>query len=283
MTNAAPHPVAEEFGAFLRSRRARIAPADAGIADTGRRRVQGLRREELAHLAGVSITYLTRLEQGRATSASDAIVEALARALRLSADDRAHLFALARAGQRRARSVPETEVPDPGAVQLLHAMRDVPALLLGRRLDILDWNRAGHALFAHHLDWDAPHGTPRPNQLRMLFCDPATRALHRDWESEAAAAVASLRYVTGHFPDDAGFGALITELRSASADFRRLWEGFEVRLCATGTKPLHHPVVGDLDLQFEMLHLPESGGQRILTHTAEPGSASEAAIRSLIS
>lgn len=273
-----------ELGEFLRSRRDRLTPAEAGVPSFGRRRVPGLRREEVAQLAGVSMTYLTRLEQGQSQNASDAVIAALARALQLDADERAHLFALARpAPAQRARDWTQ-ESAKPGAEELLHAMGEVPAVLLGRFNDILAWNRSGHLLLAGHLDADAPaRDEERPNQLRLLFLDPHTRELYADWDDEAAHAVASLRYVAALFADDRRLAELVGELTMNSPDFARLWAGHDVRLCTSGRKRLHHPAVGDLELHYEVLHLPEGNGQRILTHTAAPESPSAAALRLLSS
>ena len=244
----------------------------------------GLRREELAQLAGVSVTYLTRLEQGQSQNASDAIIGALARALQLDADEQAHLFALAHPNPPKRVRASKPEVAKPGAEQLLHAMGDVPAVLLGRFNDILAWNRAGHVLLAGHLDRDAPsRADDRPNQLRLLFLDEHTRDLYVDWDDEAALAVASLRYVAAQFADDRRLAELVGELSLKSAEFARLWAGHDVRLCTSGAKRFHHPEVGRLELGYEVLHLPEGNGQRILTHTAEPGSASFAALRLLTS
>ena len=270
------------LGDFLRSRRDRITPEAAGLHSYGRRRVPGLRREELAQLAGVSVTYLTRLEQGQSHNASDAVVEALARALRLDADERAHLFALAHPAPSKRRKHARAEVAKPGAEQLLHAMGAVPAMLLGRFNDVLAWNRAAHLLFAGHLDFAAPkRAEGRPNNIRMLFLDPHHRALLKEWETEAALAVASLRYVAAQFPDDQRLASLIGELSLNSPEFASLWARHTVKLCTSGTKRYHHPVVGELELDYEVLHLPEGNGQRLLTHTAKPGSASEAGLRLL--
>lgn len=271
-----------ELGEFLRSRRDRISPEQAGVASYGRRRVPGLRREELALLAGVSVTYLTRLEQGQSQNASDSIVDALARALRLDVDERAHLHTLARPAPVKRPRAAAPEVAKPGAVQLLHAMSAVPAVLLGRFNDILAWNDAGHRLLAGHLDVDAPRSIDdRPNQIRLLFLDEHTRDLYIDRRDETARAVASLRYVAAQFADDRGLAELVGELSVKSAEFATLWAGHDVRLCTSGSKRLRHPEVGELELGYEVLHLPEGNGQRILTHTAEPGSASAAALRLL--
>lgn len=274
-----------ELGDFLRSRRDRITPDEAGVNSYGRRRVPGLRREELALLAGVSVTYLTRLEQGQSQNASDAVIEALARALRLDDDERAHLYALthpAPAATRTRESAPEDVKP--GAEQLLHAMGDVPAVLLGRFNDILAWNRAGHLLLAGHLERDAPTRVEdRPNQLKLLFQDAHTRELYHDWLDEARVAVASLRFVAAQFADDRRLAELVGDLSMNSPEFAQLWAGHDVRLCTNGTKRLRHPEVGDLEVSYEALHLPEGSGQRILTYTADPGSVSFAALRLLTS
>lgn len=273
-----------ELGEFLRSRRDRITPDEAGVNSYGRRRVPGLRREELAQLAGVSVTYLTRLEQGQSQNASDAIIDALARALQLDADERTHLYALAHPVPAKRAPEPKPEVAKPGAEQLLHAMGDVPAVLLGRFNDILAWNRAGHRLLAGHLDYDAPNRVEdRPNQLRLLFLDEHTRDLYLDWADEAALAVASLRYVAAQYADDRHLAALVGELSMNSAEFARLWAGHDVRLCTSGSKRFHRPEVGPMQLGYEVLHLPEGNGQRILTHTAAPGSTSSTALRLLTS
>ena len=273
-----------ELGEFLRSRRDRITPVAAGVNSYGRRRVPGLRREELAQLAGVSVTYLTRLEQGQSQNASDAIIDALARALRLDVDERAHLYALAHPAPVKRPLASTPEIAKPGAEQLLQSMDAVPAVLLGRFNDILAWNRAGHLLLAWHLDRDAPSQVEdRPNQLRLLFLDEHTRDLYADWEDEAALAVASLRYVAAQFADDRRLAELGGELSMNSPEFARLWAGHDVRLCTSGSKRFRHPEVGELELGYEVLHLPEGNGQRILTHTAEPGSASFAALRLLTS
>lgn len=275
-----------ELGEFLRSRRDRLTPEDVGVRSYGRRRVPGLRREELAQLAGVSVTYLTRLEQGQSQNASDAVIESLARALQLSADERTHLFTLARPSSAPTQRWREesAEVPELGAQRLLHAMEEVPAVLLGRFNDILAWNRSGHLLLASHLDEDAPaNPESRPNQIRMLFLDEHTRDLYVNWEDEATLAVASMRYIAAQFADDRRLAELVGELSMKSPEFASLWAGHKVTLCTNGTKRFHHPEVGELELNYEVLHLPEGNGQRILAHTAEPGSSSYATLRLLTS
>jgi len=244
--------------------------------------VPGLRREELAQIAGISVNYYTRLEQGQSANASDVIIGALARALNLDDAERVHLYELARPTPAKKRRTARAETPNAGALALLTSMPTVPALLLGRRNDILAWNPLGHALLAGHLPLTAPEESAnRPNLLRLLFLDPHTRELHRDWTDEAALAVASLRYVAAQYPEDRPLAELIGDLSMNSTDFARLWAKHDVRLCSSGTKQLHHPQVGDLELHYEALHLPDSNGQRLLTHTATPGTASADALRLL--
>ncbi|WP_330342103.1 helix-turn-helix transcriptional regulator [Streptomyces sp. NBC_00557] len=274
-----------ELGHFLRSRRAALRPEDVGITPhPTRRRVTGLRREELAMLAGVSITHYTRLEQGRATGASDSVLDAIARTLRLTADETAHLKDLARAsaGSASRPAPPRAEHAGASARQLLAAMTEVPALVLDRRNDVLAWNALGHALLAGHLPADSP-GTPgnRPNLTRMLFLDEQYRELYPDWKEEAQLAVASLRLVAGRHPDDRRLAELVGQLTVQCDEFASLWARHPVRTCTSGVKRLHHPLVGAMDLSFENLLLPGTSGQRLIAYTAEPGSPSEAALRLL--
>lgn len=262
-----------ELGEFLRSRRAALTPADAGITSYGARRVPGLRREELAQLAGVSPTYYTRLEQGVSSNASEAVIDSIARALGLTEDERAHLHLLARPVPRRPRRPARRDKARPGIVRLLDAMTDVPAVAVGRRHEVLAWNRLGHLLLAGHLDADAPRRpADRPNLLRMLFLDPHTRDLYADWKREAVLAVASTRYIAGQYRDDRELTELIGELTMNSPEFAALWAKHPVELCTNGVKRFRHPEIGDVELAFEVLHLPGAGGQRIMTYTAEPGS-----------
>ncbi|MHC3468651.1 helix-turn-helix transcriptional regulator [Streptomyces sp. 7R007] len=270
-----------ELGDFLKSRRAALRPQDVGLPpQPGHRRVPGLRREELATLAGVSITHYTRLEQGRAHSVSDSVLDALARTLRLTEDETTHLKSLARPAPR-PRPTPAPQV-SASARQLLAAMTDVPALVLDRRGDVLAWNRLGHALLAGHLDPGAPD-TPatRPNLIRMLFLDERYRSLYADRKEEALLAVASLRLVAGRHPDDRRVAELVGQLSVQSAEFAALWARHPVRTCTSGVKRLRHPLVGAMDLGFENLCLPGSSGQRMIAYTAEPGTPCEAALRLL--
>ncbi|MFF4499134.1 helix-turn-helix transcriptional regulator [Streptomyces sp. NPDC001401] len=272
-----------ELGDFLKSRRAALRPEDVGLTPhPTRRRVAGLRREELAMLAGVSITHYTRLEQGRGNGASDAVLEAIARTLRLSEDETAHLKSLARpvSGSRPAPA--RAEQAGASARQLLAAMTEVPALVLDRRGDVLAWNPLGHALLAGHLAPDSPAApATRPNVIRMLFLDERYRELYPDRAEEARLAVASLRLVAGRHPDDRRLAQLIGELSMKSGEFTALWARHPVRTCTSGVKRLHHPLVGPMDLSFENLLIPGGSGQRLIAYTAEPGSPCEAALRLL--
>ncbi|WP_030022946.1 helix-turn-helix domain-containing protein [Streptomyces monomycini] len=272
-----------ELGNFLRTRRARLQPEDVGLISYGaRRRVPGLRREELAQLAGVSVAYYTRLEQGQSHNASDGVLDALARALRLSPDERAHLRDLARPARARRRPAVRPDRARPGTLQLLAALGEVPAVALGRRFEVLAWNPAGHALVAGHLDFDSP-GRPldRPNAQRLLFLDPHTRELYPDRETETRRAVAALRMAAGQHPDDQQLAELIGELSMKSAEFSTLWSRHAVNHCSFGVKSFHHPLVGAMELDFEMLHTPDASGQGLLMFTARAGSPSEAALRLL--
>ncbi|MFI6173269.1 helix-turn-helix transcriptional regulator [Nocardia sp. NPDC051052] len=273
-----------ELGDFLKSRRAALRPEDVGITPhPTRRRVTGLRREELAMLATVSITHYTRLEQGRVTSASDGLLEALARTLRLTDDETAHLKDLARPAAASSRPVPPRVAhASASARQLLAAMTDIPALIMDRRNDVLAWNQLGHALLAGHLAPDSPD-TPatRPNLTWMLFLDEQYRELYTDWNDQAQLAVASLRQVAGRHPDDRSLAELVGQLTMNCAEFASRWARHPVRTCTSGVKHLHHPLVGAIELSFENLVIPSASGQRLIAYTAEPGSPSEAALRLL--
>ncbi len=270
------------LGDFLRSRRARLSPEAAGIVSYGARRVPGLRREELAQLAGISATYYTRLEQGQSTNASESVVDAIARALGLDEDERTHLHDLAKPAPRVRRRPSRPEAARASTVRLIDAMTDVPAVVMGRRTEVLAWNRLGHALLAGHYDFTSPsRPADRPNMTRMLFLDCHTRELYARWDEEAARAVASLRLVAGRFREDRALAELVGELTLGSDEFAALWSAHPVLDCLSGAKHFRHPEVGDLELGFEMLHLAQDTGQRILTFTAAPGTGSEAALRLL--
>jgi transcriptional regulator with XRE-family HTH domain len=271
-----------QLGEFLHAKRARLRPEDVGLRSLpSRRRVSGLRREELALLAGVSVSYYTRLEQGQSVNASDAILDALARALRLDEHERRHLGELAAqrpAPQRR----PPPERLTALTRDLLRSMDAVPALILGRRTDVLAWNRLGHALLAGHVSPTAPDDpADRPNMARMLFLDPQTRDLYVEWERKARAVVGHLRLVAGKHPDDALLAALVGELSMKSPDFVALWRDHRVRPCEADRYELHHPLLGRLTVSQQNLALARSPEQSVVVVTTEAGSESENAIRRL--
>jgi transcriptional regulator with XRE-family HTH domain len=259
-----------ELGDFLRNRRGRLTPELVGIRSYGTRRVPGLRREELAQLAGVSATYYTRLEQGQSTNASRSVIDALASALQLDEDERAHLGDLARPAASARPRRPRPDVAPRSAVALVRAMSDVAAVVLGRRTEVLAWNVAAHRLLAGHYAFDAPdRPAERPNLTRMLFLDAHTRELYRDWPGEATRAVASLRLVAGRFADDRALEELVGELSVKSPEFASLWARHPVRNCESGIKLLRHPTIGELDVEFQVLHLPDGSGRRLITYVAE--------------
>lgn len=271
-----------ELSEFLRSRRARLRPEDVGLPDLGtRRRVPGLRREELAQLAGVSTAYYTRLEQGHGESVSSAVLDAIARALRLGPAEREHLGRLTKPARRRpGRAVARIQQVRPALQQLLDAMEGVPAYVLGRRLDIVAWNRLGTALLGDF-------GAMPPEQRNMawhVFLDPAARELYLNWEGKASDVVGILRLDAGRDPDDPRLASLIGELSLKSEEFRRMWAAYRVQDKGHGTKELHHPVVGRLSLQYETLRpAGDDSDQVLVTYHAEPGSASAESLRLLAS
>jgi transcriptional regulator with XRE-family HTH domain len=270
-----------EIRDFLVSRRARITPEQAGLpAYGGNRRVAGLRREEVALLAGVSIDYYTRLERGRASGASDSVLEGIARALHLDEAERAHLFDLARAAAPaapRAPRRPGTQQVRPSVRRILDSMTSSPAYVRNARLDMLAANRLGAALFAPVLDSPAQPA----NSARFLFLDPAAPAFYPDWERQAQDVVAMLRTEAGRNPHDKGLTNLIGELSTRSENFRTWWAAHNVRFHRTGIKRFHHPVVGDLTLTFEALDLAADTGLRISAYTAEPGTPADDALKLL--
>jgi transcriptional regulator with XRE-family HTH domain len=269
------------LGEFLRSRRARLRPEDVGLVSYGTRRVPGLRREELAQLAGVSVTYYTRLEQGQSPRASTAVIDSLARALGLTEDECAHLHDLARPTSKRSKP-PRPATARRGVRQLIDAMPEVPAVVLGMRNEVLAWNVLGYLLLAGHLDFSTPsRPADRPNLTRMLFLDPHHRDLYPRWEEEAVRAVAALRLVAGRHADDRELAELIGELTLKSAEFAALWAKHPVATCVSGTKHFRHPEIGDLSLEFEALLLPDEPDQRIMMYSAAPDSPSSAGLQLL--
>ncbi|MCD7443580.1 helix-turn-helix domain-containing protein [Streptomyces lincolnensis] len=264
------------LGGFLRARRGRVAPERAGLKGGGRRRVRGLRREELAQLAGISVDYYVRLEQGRATQPSAEVLDALARALGLDTAERRYLDTLATG---RPEPAPRVRV-GPVLSRALEAMAPLPAFVTDHRLDVVAWNDLGAELMGGLAD---PARRDR-NNARFLFRDPAARDLHPEWEERAAEAVGQLRVAAARYPDDTELAALIGGLAADSVDFRRIWDSGEVVMCAAGRKRLRHPAAGLLDLDFETLHVPAAPGESgLVMHvfSAPPGSREAAALERL--
>jgi len=265
---------------FLRTRRARLKPQDVGLPEYGRyRRVAGLRREELAQLAGMSVAYYTRLEQGNGQNVSAEVLDAIARALRLTDAEHAHLIHLAQPTKHRKRPAPRAQPVRGSLRRLLDSMDGVPACLVGRRTDILAWNRMALALFG---DW-TQLPTRQRNWARLVFLSPAYRDLFTEWESKAADVVGFLRMDAGSHPDDPQLSALVGELSVQSADFRRLWARHDVTERSHGLKHLTHPLVGKLTLSFEVFKIPDDQEQTLYLYDAEPASRSAEALHLLAS
>ncbi|KQW17442.1 helix-turn-helix transcriptional regulator [Streptomyces sp. Root369] len=268
-----------ELSEFLRTRRARLKPEDVGLPDFGRhRRVPGLRREELSQLAGVSVAYYTRLEQGNGRNVSAEVLDAIARALRLTDAERAHLTHLAKPKQHKKKTTARTEQVRGSIRQLLDSI-DVPAYVSGRRSDIVAWNRMAAAVFG---DWAELPAQER-NWARMIFLRPEYQDLFVPWEQKASDVVSYLRMDAGCHPDDPRLSALVGELSVKSEEFRRLWATHDVKEKSFGVKQLRHPLVGDLTLNFESFPLSDGTEQVLITYHAEPGSPSAEALRLLAS
>ena len=273
----------QQIREFLSTRRAKLSPAQAGLPTYGgdRRRVTGLRREEVALLAGISSEYYTRLERGNATGVSDSVIDAIAQALQLDEAERAHLLDLLRtAGTTRPpRRRPARQRVRPTVQRVLDSMVGTPGFVLNGRLDLLAANQLGVALFSPIF---AEPVRP-PNNARFLFLDRHATEFFGDWDKVANDTVALLRAEAGRDPYDRGLSELIGELSTRSQEFRGRWAAHHVRIHTSGVKRLHHPVVGDLELAFESFPLAADPGQSLLTYTAEPGSPSEDALRLLAS
>lgn len=269
-----------EIQEFLTSRRARITPDQAGLAAYGRRRVPGLRREEVAVLAGVSVPYYTRLERGDMHGVSGSVLEALARALRLDEAERAHLFDLARAAQpsvAQPRRRPTKQQIRPSVKHILDAITGAAAFVRNGRLDILAANHLGHALYSELFAVPA-----RPaNAARFIFLESGSRDFYVDWNKAANDTVAVLRAEAGRDPYDRGLADLVGELSTQSDEFRVRWAAHNVRQHITGIKRFHHPVVGELSLTYDRLELVADPGLTMFAYTAEPGSKSEEALQLL--
>jgi transcriptional regulator with XRE-family HTH domain len=266
-----------ELGEFLRARRAQIKPQDVGLPDYGRRRVPGLRREELSMLAGVSVEHYTRIEQGRGVRASAQVLDAISRALGLTDAERAHLHDLAapKPATRRRAYTPQRAAS--GLVRLLGQLNDHPAFVLGRRMDVLAWNPMAAALLG---DFAAMEPKQR-NMARLVFLDEATIALYPDWDRVARETVAFLRRDSARDLDDPQLAELIGELSLKSEPFTRWWNSREVKDKAAGIKRFNHPIVGPLELRYETLYPGGVDDQAMVMYTADPGSPSDTAMRLL--
>lgn len=273
----------EEVRDFLRSRRSRITPQEAGLpAYGGHRRVPGLRREEVAMLAGVSVDYYVRLERGNLGGASDSVLESIATVLRLDEAERRHLRDLARAagpGTARARRRPRARTVTPSIQALLDAMTGAPAVVRDDRLDILASNALGRALYAPLYDGPGP----RPNHARFAFLDPRAREFWVDWVRAADDTVGILRSAAGRDPSDRELTALVGELSTRSEDFRTRWAAHHVHLHTGGTKRIQHPVAGRLELMYDSMTVAAAPGLTLLVYTAAPGSGTADALRLLAS
>ncbi|MDT0549989.1 MULTISPECIES: helix-turn-helix transcriptional regulator [Streptomyces] len=272
MTPEQPTGEGTELGRFLRARRAGISPAEAGLAvASGPRRTSGLRREELATLAGISVDYYTRLERGKETRPSPSVVDSLARALRLEEDEHEHLRGLA---VRAASTTPEPPaVPSrtvrPGVKLLLESLRPNPAHVVSRTNDLLAANPGGLRLLAGIEEWPAR----QRNIARYVFLHPTARDLFHDWATQVRGCVARLRALAGTDPDAPDLTRLAGELLVKSPEFARLWERYDIKGNSHGRKTFHHPEVGDLTLGYQTMELEGTPGHRLITYYAQPGSA----------
>ena len=271
-----------EIRDFLTSRRAKITPDQVGLTSFGMRQVPGLRREEVAVLAGVSVPYYTRIERGDMNNVSDSVLEALARALQLDDAERAHLFDLARAvgptSSRRRRQAPRQRLR--ASIQnILDALTGAAAMVHNPRLDTLAANQLGYALYSDMFS-KAAGGAP-VNSARYVFLDPGARQFYADWDRAASDVVAVLRSAAGADPYDRDLSDLVGELSTRSAEFRTRWAAHNVRFHDTGVKELHHAVVGDISLTYNRLEVAADPGQMLMIWTAEPGSASAEALNLL--
>jgi transcriptional regulator with XRE-family HTH domain len=257
------------FGEFLRARRERLRPEDVGLPRGARRRVVGLRREEVAALAGISADYYVRLEQGRERNPSAQVLDALAVALRLDDDGRLHLFRLAGLAPR-PRSTAVSEKVDPNLLQLMEAWPNNPALVYNRAYDVLASNRIADVLFEGF--------AYSRNLMTLMFLDPTARRFYADWREVAANSVAGFRLGHGAAPDDPRVRAVLTELLEQSEDFRELWSRHDARGKSLETKRFLHPQVGELSLRMQAFDVRSAPGQELVVYHAEPASRSAEAL-----
>lgn len=263
-----------EVSEFLRTRRDRITPEQAGIIGGGRRRVPGLRREEVAMLAGMSVDYVAKMERGNLTGVSPELLDALARALQLDEAETEHLHDLARTAapaSRRRQPHGQQNVVHPTLQRFLEAITGTPVWVRNQRMDHIASNDLGRALLAPMLDDPASRG----NNALWTFLSPAARLYYPDWEAGADSIVASLRSAAGRNPRDKGLTDLIGELVTRSDDFRQRWARHDVRFHRGGTKRIHHPAVGDLEFNFEAFEFPDNPGLALFAYTTVAGSPTE--------
>ncbi|WP_328303318.1 helix-turn-helix transcriptional regulator [Streptomyces sp. NBC_00435] len=261
----------DDLAGFLRTRRSRVDPAAVGIPTGSRRRVEGLRREEVAHLSGVSVDYYVRLEQGRATQPSEQVLDALGRVLGLDETEREHLYRLARQRRRRVQA-PGGRVR-PELLRVLDLVAGAPAMIMDHRLDVLAGNRLAGLLFGRPL--------PGLNIARHIFLEEVECGLYADWEQCTLDVVGHLRLSAGKYPDDPRLTSLVGELAMGSERFRRLWARADVRARAHGRKAYRHPLVGLLELHQENFALPDESSTELLVLSAAPGSPAEDGLRLL--
>ncbi|MFG2478743.1 helix-turn-helix transcriptional regulator [Streptomyces fagopyri] len=271
----------DAVSAFLRSRRDRITPEQAGLPTYGQRRVPGLRRGEIATLAGVSVEYYTRLERGSLRGVSDGVLDALAHALRLDDTERMYLYDLARAAapatgaRTRRRAVRPTVRPS--VARIVEGMPELPAYVMNNRLDTLTANSLGRALYSEMYADPSCGG----NVARFAFLNPAARRFYTDWERMARFAVGALRVEAGRKPHDRELTNLIGELSTRSDTFRVLWGSHDVHVFRDSTKRLNHPLVGDLELDQETMSLPDESGLSVVVYSPPPDTAAEDGLRLL--
>lgn len=269
-----------DLGGYLRQMRERVRPEQMGLRTSGSRRVPGLRREEVAALAGVSQTYYTRLEQSQTAHASPQVLLSIARALDLGPDERDYLLKIGTPVQDPYQSAPQDDQLSPSTKMLMASLGNVAAAVLNYRCDILAWNSLYHRLFAPHLDFDVTEdGERRPNIIKMNFLDDNVRALYADWAAESESNVTYLRFISGNHRHDPRLAELIGELIIQSKEFAALWCRQRVSNCIEGTKLFDHPVVGELELMYQSADLQD--GNILKCYHAEPDSPHEAALQLL--
>jgi len=259
-----------ELGKFLRARRLMTAPGDGIAQYPGRRRTEGMRREEVAVLAGVSTDYYARLEQGRERHPSEQVLDGLAQALRLDGDGAEHLHYLVRPQPRSRQEIRWSDEVSPNLRRLVNRWPNTPAMVLGRGLYVLAANRLTDLLFSVM--------APGDSLVRFVFLNPRSRTFYVDWEKAARNGVGAVRAATGVHPDDPKVAALVGELSERSPDFRRLWARYDVQVNTSGVKRFRHPEVGELNLTYETLNVNSASGQQLLIYQAEAGSGSEGAL-----